>query len=113
MQPVLLVVAFAQKALTCHPQVHRNPSKNAKFVQREPMRTHLKTKKHAKNALPVLISSREVQIEPFMTVETTALIAAVEQQVLIQNKRLHVFVNHVNRDNLLQITVKPHARTAQ
>ena len=110
---VQLPVPFAPKGRICHLRVHKNPSKNVKFVQREPMRTHLKTKKHAKNALPVLISSREVQIEPFMTAETTALNAAVEQLVPIQNKRLHVFVNHVNRDNLLLLAVKPHARTAQ
>ena len=112
---VQLPAPFAPKGRICHLRRvhHKNPSKNVKFVQREPMRTHLKTKKHAKNALPVLISSREVQIEPFMTAETTALNAAVEQLVPIQNKRLHVFVNHVNRDNLLLLAVKPHARTAQ
>ena len=112
---VQLHVPFAPTGRICHLRRvhHKNPSKNVKYVQQEPMRTHLKNKKDAKNALPVLISSREVQIEPFMTAETTALNAAVEQLVPIQNKRLHVFVNHVNRDNLLQITVKPHARTAQ
>ena len=112
---VQLPVPFAPKGRICHPPRvhHKNPSNNVKYVQQEPMRTHLKTKRHAKNALPVLISPKKVRIEPFMTVETTAIIAAVEQQVLIQNKRLHVFVNHVNRDSLLLLAVKPHARTAQ
>jgi hypothetical protein len=57
---VQLPVPFAPKGRICHPQVHKNPSKSAKFVPREPMQTHLKNKKDAKNALPVLISSREV-----------------------------------------------------
>ena len=112
---VQLPAPFAPKGRICHLRRvhHKNPSKNVKYVQQEPMRTHLKTKKHAKIALLGRISSTKVQMKPFMMMKAIARNVPPAKLAYIVGKQWIVFVKPVSPVNLLKITVKTNASSAR